>query len=166
MPPPAPRERPSDQTDSVRPDERPSALDAGIISTGNDEADSCTTAVIPYWALSVEVEEDRHMRHAACRCGKLSITCADEPVRVSVCHCLECQRRTGSAFGIQARFPLSSVSLHGEYSRFERTSDSGRWARYRFCPSCGSTVACSRPCCDSGRRVRGSRFPDTGTIGF
>lgn len=81
------------------------------------------------------------MRYAACRCEKLSITCADEPVRISVCHCLECQRRTGSAFGVQARFPSGSVSMSGAYSEFERTSDSGRWARYRFCPSCGSTVA-------------------------
>jgi hypothetical protein len=30
-----------------------------------------------------------------------------EPVRISVCHCLACKRRTGSAFGYQARFPIA-----------------------------------------------------------
>lgn len=33
-------------------------------------------------------------RQASCSCGQLRLTCAGEPVRISVCHCLECQRRT------------------------------------------------------------------------
>ena len=32
-------------------------------------------------------------RTATCRCGQLQVTCEGEPVRVSVCHCLDCQRR-------------------------------------------------------------------------
>jgi hypothetical protein len=81
------------------------------------------------------------MRQAACRCGELKIRCEGDPVRVSVCHCLECQRRTGSAFGVQARFATADVTIEGDFSIYERTSDRGRWARYRFCPKCGSTVA-------------------------
>jgi|HubBroStandDraft_6_1064221.scaffolds.fasta_scaffold60507_2 hypothetical protein len=30
---------------------------------------------------------------AACSCGHLRLTCQGDPVRVSMCHCLECQRR-------------------------------------------------------------------------
>ena len=30
--------------------------------------------------------------------GQLTASCTGEPVRVSVCHCLDCQKRTGSAF--------------------------------------------------------------------
>ncbi|CAN7685313.1 GFA family protein [Rhizobium sp. LjRoot30] len=81
------------------------------------------------------------MRKGSCRCGALIVSCIEEPVRVSVCHCLECQRRTGSAFGVQARFSESSVFLDGERREFERVGDSGQWARYSFCPACGSTVA-------------------------
>lgn len=81
------------------------------------------------------------MRKASCRCGALTVVCEEEPLRVSVCHCLECQRRTGSAFGVQARFRETSVSLEGESREFERVGDSGQWARYLFCPACGSTVA-------------------------
>ena len=77
---------------------------------------------------------------ATCRCGQLSASCEGEPVRVSVCHCLACQQRTGSAFGAQARWPAERVSVAGEAREWVRVADSGRSATYRFCPVCGSTV--------------------------
>jgi len=81
------------------------------------------------------------VRTAACACGALSARCEGEPVRISVCHCLACQRRTGSAFAAQARFPDVAVTLSGASSTWVRTADSGRKAVNRFCPQCGSTVA-------------------------
>ena len=80
-------------------------------------------------------------RTATCRCGQLCAVCEGEPVRVSVCHCLECQKRSGSAFATQARWPDDRVTLSGRYSEWERVADSGHRARYRFCPDCGSTLA-------------------------
>jgi DNA topoisomerase IB len=44
-------------------------------------------------------------RHASCSCGQLAVVTRAEPIRISICHCLACQRRTGSVFGTQARFP-------------------------------------------------------------
>ena len=70
----------------------------------------------------------------------MQATCEGEPVRVSVCHCLTCQRRTGSAFGTQARFAANQVTLSGDFRVYQRVAESGRTARYRFCPWCGSTV--------------------------
>lgn len=81
------------------------------------------------------------MRQAACSCGGLTARCEGEPVRISVCHCLACQRRSGSAFAAQARFPVERVVLGGESRTYERTADSGRVARFRFCPICGATIA-------------------------
>ncbi len=81
------------------------------------------------------------MRVATCRCGRLRAECADDPVRVSVCHCLECQRRTGSAFSAQARFAAASVSVSGKFRMFTRKADSGSTLSYQFCPNCGSTIA-------------------------
>lgn len=80
-------------------------------------------------------------REASCRCGQLKAVCRGEPVRVSVCHCLECQKRTGSAFAAQARWPDDSVTLSGISSEWERIADSGHKATYSFCPTCGSTVS-------------------------
>lgn len=80
------------------------------------------------------------MRVASCRCGGLQADCEGEPLRVSVCHCTACQRRTGSAFSVQARFPVAAVEVRGNWHEFVRTADSGRQLTYRFCPECGSTV--------------------------
>ena len=79
-------------------------------------------------------------RRASCSCGKLSVRTRGEPVRISVCHCLACQRRTGSAFGVQARFPEDAVSITGGSREFARTGDKGTTARFHFCPDCGATV--------------------------
>lgn len=77
---------------------------------------------------------------AHCRCGALSAVATGDPVRVSVCHCLDCQRRSGSAFSAQVRFPLANVTETGPATEFETAGDSGGWGRFRFCPTCGDTV--------------------------
>ncbi len=46
-----------------------------------------------------------------------------DPVRVSICHCLACQRRTGSSYGYQSRFPAQSVTISGQSKQFIRHSD-------------------------------------------
>lgn len=78
---------------------------------------------------------------ASCRCGALTAVVTGEPVRISVCHCLDCQRRSGSAFSAQVRFSTDRVSIFGESSVYETTGDNGRWGRFRFCPACGNTIA-------------------------
>ena len=80
-------------------------------------------------------------RTAACQCGQLTAKCEGEPVRVSVCHCLSCQQRSGSAFSAQARWPDEQVTMTGETKTWVRVADSGGRATFRFCPTCGSTVA-------------------------
>ncbi|WGM39034.1 GFA family protein [Caulobacter sp. NIBR1757] len=80
-------------------------------------------------------------RTASCSCGALQAVCAGDPVRVSVCHCLACQQRTGSAFGVQARYDADKVRLVGPRSTFERTGDGGTTGTYAFCPGCGTTIS-------------------------
>ncbi|WP_206363566.1 GFA family protein [Sphingomonas crocodyli] len=79
-------------------------------------------------------------RLAACSCGQLTVACAGEPVRVSICHCLDCQKRTGSIFAAQARFPRAAVTITGPSATWSRTGDEGTTASFHFCPTCGSTV--------------------------
>lgn len=81
------------------------------------------------------------MRIAKCRCGGLRAECTGDPVRMSVCHCLACQKRTGSAFSTQARFPRAAVTIEGDQRTYVRVAESGRRLTYQFCPGCGSTVA-------------------------
>lgn len=80
-------------------------------------------------------------RRASCSCGGLHLTCEGEPMRISICHCSSCQRRTGSVFGAQARFPRAQVSdITGRSRQFTRAGDSGNAITFHFCPDCGSTV--------------------------
>jgi hypothetical protein len=79
-------------------------------------------------------------RHAACSCGQLRVACTGEPVRISVCHCLACQRRTGSVFGAQARFPRERVTIEGRATQWTRVADSGETLTFSFCPVCGTTL--------------------------
>jgi hypothetical protein len=79
-------------------------------------------------------------RDAECSCGQLRVKVEGEPIRVSVCHCLACQRRTGSAFGFQARFPRDRVSIEGDSREYVRISDEGDPRTFSFCPECGGTV--------------------------
>jgi hypothetical protein len=64
-------------------------------------------------------------RHAACSCKQLRLTVEGEPIRVSICHCLACQRRTGSVFGVQARFDAEQVTTEGVSRQYIRVSDEG-----------------------------------------
>jgi hypothetical protein len=68
------------------------------------------------------------------------VACAGEPLKVSLCHCTACQRRTGGPFGVAAFFPRAAVEASGEVREFRRTSDNGFDVVFRFCPTCGSTV--------------------------
>jgi hypothetical protein len=79
-------------------------------------------------------------RTASCSCGQLTAVTEGNPIRVSVCHCLACQRRTGSVFGAQARFTKQSVAITGRSTAFVRIGDSGKTLTFHFCPDCGSTV--------------------------
>jgi hypothetical protein len=77
---------------------------------------------------------------AACSCGQLRVSVDGEPIRLSVCHCLACQRRSGSAFAVQARFRAEDTRIEGERNEFVRMSDKGERRTFSFCPSCGGTV--------------------------
>jgi len=79
-------------------------------------------------------------RTATCSCGQLRVTVTGEPVRISMCHCLECQKRPGSLFGAQARWPRERTTIEGPSTAWQRTGDEGHTIEFHFCPVCGSTV--------------------------
>jgi hypothetical protein len=79
-------------------------------------------------------------RTASCSCGQLRLTCEGEPVRISICHCLECQKRTGNVFATQARFAREGVTIEGSTAQWTRAGDSGALCTFSFCPVCGATV--------------------------
>ena len=79
-------------------------------------------------------------REASCSCGQLRLQADGEPVETTMCHCLACQRRTGSAFSIQGLYKREHIRTTGRFSEYVRTTEHGEERRYRFCPGCGATV--------------------------
>jgi len=79
-------------------------------------------------------------RRTACSCGQLHLTIEGDPSRISMCHCLACQRRTGAVLSNQARFQREQVGIAGKSTSWSRTADSGHALTFHFCPTCGSTV--------------------------
>jgi glyoxylase-like metal-dependent hydrolase (beta-lactamase superfamily II) len=86
-------------------------------------------------------------REAACHCGQLRLNVEGDPFAVSICHCLACQRRTGSAFGMQAGFKAEQVQVAGRFNDYSRVSDEAdqKVHVFHFCPDCGSQVFYTEP---------------------
>ena len=80
------------------------------------------------------------VRTASCRCGALKVTAHGEPAVISVCHCLACKARTGSAFSWNSTWPEEQVAVEGEARSWTRIVDEGRWCTDYFCLACGSTA--------------------------
>ena len=80
-------------------------------------------------------------RVAQCACGGISATTEGEPRFVVLCHCTQCQRRTGSPFGVGVYFHKEDVRLAGAPKTYKRTVEgTERSLTNYFCPDCGGTV--------------------------
>jgi hypothetical protein len=77
-----------------------------------------------------------------CVCGALRYRTRGEPMRVTVCHCTWCQRRTGTAFAVEPVFTREQVEIWGgPRTKYRHVSDvSGRWLDLEFCPTCGTNI--------------------------
>ncbi|MEM8647888.1 MAG: GFA family protein [Pseudomonadota bacterium] len=80
-------------------------------------------------------------RIASCACGDLQVAATGEPERVSSCSCTDCQKRTGSVFGVTSFFQADQVEfVSGTPKTFRRGADSGNTLSMNFCPECGTTL--------------------------
>jgi len=78
--------------------------------------------------------------HGHCLCGAVRVALAAPPAAVNMCHCADCQRRSGSPFGMAVWLAEADVAITGETREFAHVSDKGRPLTNRFCPTCGSTI--------------------------
>ena len=80
------------------------------------------------------------IRIAHCCYGSLRAEASGEPTFVGACHCTECQRRTGSPFGVSTYFLKEQVHTDGPSKVYVRSSDAGRKIEIHFCPDFGTSV--------------------------
>jgi hypothetical protein len=75
-----------------------------------------------------------------CQCGSVRYVLAAEPIRVAACHCTECQRQSGSAFGMSMPVKKVNLTVTGPTKQFARTADSGGKVTGVFCAECGVRI--------------------------
>ena len=86
---------------------------------------------------------DQSERTARCYCGQLRFTVVGEPALTWLCHCTDCQRRTGTTHQLTAWFRHEQVTgRSGEFKVFERAVRKGV-VQAEFCADCGTTVSWS-----------------------
>ncbi len=79
-------------------------------------------------------------RTAECCCGQAKLTIKDEPLIHVVCHCDDCKKRTGSAFGISAYFSDDQIiNKLGAMNQYKIQNDGYEQLR-SFCSNCGTTL--------------------------
>ncbi len=66
-----------------------------------------------------------------CLCGRIRFQVAGTPLRVGVCHCMDCRKHHGAVFHASAIFPASALDVEGPTASYAGRS---------FCPTCGSSV--------------------------
>ncbi len=98
-------------------------------------------------------------RTATCCCKTCVVTFTGDPVLNGICHCDDCKRRTGSAFGWSAYFKDEQLGEHiGEYTQYEPSGEPGQVRS--FCRKCGSTLYWFTPSRPDEIGVAGGAFID------
>lgn len=102
-------------------------------------------------------------RSGQCVCGDIRYVCVGEPERVTICHCLWCQRRTGTAFGAEVVFQAHNIGFQGHAPASYRhlSDESGRWLEVYFCPRCGTNLGFTLEAVPGVRTVPAGTFDDT-----
>ena len=76
----------------------------------------------------------------SCRCGAITLTIHDKPKMMVQCHCLDCQKATGTGHTSNAYFAKEDVDIQGKATGYTVVADSGNEMTRYFCPKCGGRM--------------------------
>ena len=82
-----------------------------------------------------------------CHCGAIAFTASVDPEKVSICHCTDCQRLTGSPYRVSVPAPAETFKLVKGTPKvyLKTTAESGAKRAQSFCGECGSPVWAAAP---------------------
>lgn len=99
------------------------------------------------------------IREGGCQCGALRYWLEGEPLALCACHCTDCQRRSGSAFGMTMFAARDRVALvRGEPACYDYREDDGRRWLGAYCGTCAVRLWSESP------RAPGILFLAAGTL--
>ncbi|QEC47922.1 GFA family protein [Baekduia soli] len=77
-----------------------------------------------------------------CMCGAVTYSVTAEASQAVICHCVDCQRQTGTAFTAVVSVPADALEMEGDTMATYATTgtDHGQPTRRTFCSACGSPL--------------------------
>jgi hypothetical protein len=75
-----------------------------------------------------------------CQCGSVRYVVTTEPIRLLACHCKECQRQSGRAFGMSMPVKRDSLTVTGPTKQSTGIGNSGNEVTGVFCPESGVRI--------------------------
>ena len=98
--------------------------------------------------------------NGGCQCGAVRYSITSAPVAYYWCHCTQCQRASGSAFGESLRVRRADVQVRGTLGHWARITDAGTTTEVTFCPVCATRIWHTRPNAEFSH-IRGGTLDDT-----
>ena len=100
-----------------------------------------------------------------CLCGSVRYSTEAEPAMVAVCHCIDCQKQSGSPFSVNVLVPSAEIAWDGETrSQYVIKGDSGEPVMRNFCRNCGSPLATELPAFNDLAALKAGTLDDSSWV--
>lgn len=100
-----------------------------------------------------------------CLCGAVRYSATVDAVRSGLCHCLNCQKASGSAFSVNLFVPADRLAVTGALSQYKDTATaSGRTVTRSFCPTCGASLMSETPAFANMVILKGGTLDDSTAV--
>jgi hypothetical protein len=76
----------------------------------------------------------------SCACGAVTVRSQEKAKSLCVCHCIDCQKFSGSTYAANVFFSKDAVEVTGEVRSYTSKADSGNDLVRSFCPVCSVVV--------------------------
>ncbi len=86
------------------------------------------------------MSEDKTVYSGGCLCGAVHYEGTGAPVVCGHCHCLDCQKSSGTGHCSHMGVPSDAIQITGEVKFYDAPADSGNIVSRAFCPNCGSAI--------------------------
>jgi len=100
--------------------------------------------------------------HGGCFCGGVRFRLDGAPLLVHVCHCHDCQTRSGSVYALIVLVRTADLTVTGPLRTTRRTTGRGAVVDDNACPTCGVPLLASALAAPEYTSLRAGTFDDAG----
>ena len=84
-------------------------------------------------------------KSGGCLCASVSYKTPAEPLAKFICHCINCQKQSGSAFSMNIIFPKPQFDFDGPTAIYIDKNATGKDVHRHFCSICGTPLFSTYP---------------------